>query len=527
MAVTLTVAPPSRALNKQGIYVTLHSDNVDTEERTNFVLQVNGTPPFDFSAAIGEQITLSWLGNSVTFTVAETPDDTGTQIPLYTSGSFEVYRDSVLEYMLKNELIHDNFYTETYDGGGIYYIVFYYNTQDAVDIEIVNDLTGFVVFDNPGVGPYEEDNLSCILKVIEYDQDDNATIGISLNAPFAADTGDAVFEIGNTFSVKPHLPSTSSIFQNLVGYTYAVASDAYKKYQLRFAERFGTPPVTQALQSSGFYYVIDGGYRFDGLVNFGSVLYAGQILAHNYQYPGGARWYKPVGEDQPDWVYVFTKSTLTDCIINVEVFFEDGTSVDFPYPDLAPFTLQANTLYWFPSGYQQLRISEADNPDNKLIVRYEWQLKPEAGSLLHARVGYDVDCACHPWIMYLLMANGLGGCESIRLKGKAQQKYTASNELFRRTRWKDMNEAIGEESAYFQEGSQSYEVSTGWYPGFYIQHLRQLLVGDTWLIDTVNGRFIKVIITTSTIDDVEDDQDLYSLTISFRLAGYDKAYNYY
>lgn len=527
MASTVTAFPPSIGLSKQGLYVTINSDRVDTDDRTNWVFQPNGTPPFDFSANEGESITISWDGNSVTFTVAADPDESGTQIPLYVSGSFTAYRDLVLEYMLKNELIYDNFYTEIGDGGGIAYIIFYYHTQDPVEVTLEEDMAGVVAFTNNSTGPIVVDNLSCVLKVIEYDQDNNESLAITLNAPFNTSNGNAVFEIGQAFNLEPHLPSAATIFVNLLGYTYGVAEKAYRKYLLKYAERFGTPPVTQGLQEDKTYHVIYGGYSFNGRATFGTNVVFGQVLCHNYRYADGSRWYKPVSKEQPDWTYVFTKQALNDCVINVVVYFEDGTSTEFPYPDLDPFNLLGSHLYWFPSGYGQLRLDEVPNPDNLAIVRYEWRLKPESGSLVHARVGYDVDCECHPWNIYLLFENGLGGCESVRLMGKTQQKYVASRETFRRTRWQDVTVATGEEGNYFQEGNQQWEANTGWHPEYYIRHLRQLLLGDAWLIDLENERFIKIIINTESIEDVDDDQELFALNFNFRMAGYDRAFNFY
>jgi len=130
--------------------------------------------------------------------------------------------------------------------------------------------------------------------------------------------------------------------------------------------------------------------------------------------------------------------------------------------------------------------------------------------------------------MYLLCENGVGGMESIGVRGKKTHQYEVSREVFHRTRWEDWTPAAGDLGHFAQEGQQRWEVSTGWYDASYIKHLRQLLMSDAvYWIDTANERFVKVVVDTETMDDERDDEQLFQLTFQFGLASFDHAYNSY
>ena len=143
------------------------------------------------------------------------------------------------------------------------------------------------------------------------------------------------------------------------------------------------------------------------------------------------------------------------------------------------------------------------------------------GEVLIKQITYRINCQCHPWNLYLLMDNGLAGCESVAMRGKTKTRYTADRESARILRWDTYSTETGEINTFNAEGQQIFEVNTGWQDRYYIEHLRQMLLGDLWIIDTANSRFLKVICETKEIDIHQDDQQLHSLSLTLRAAWFD------
>ena len=166
------------------------------------------------------------------------------------------------------------------------------------------------------------------------------------------------------------------------------------------------------------------------------------------------------------------------------------------------------------------------------IVAYDWRLEQvDAPGSYWVTVRYDVHPLPNEFGLYLLMSNGLGGCESVWLKGKVERSYTADRDIYRRSRWPDGRPdpfvQRGDLAAYNQQGGAVLSCNTGWYADpFYLEHLQQLPLSDTWIIDLVNRRFVRVIVETKELITRRDDDTMFSMAITLRQAMIDKAFNY-
>src|SRR5690606_30015171 len=100
-------------------------------------------------------------------------------------------------------------------------------------------------------------------------------------------------------------------------------------------------------------------------------------------------------------------------------------------------------------------------------------------------------------------------------------KYNAERDTARRHRWTDYSVSGGELFAFSEEGNHTIEASTGWHELYYIEHLRQLLLGDLWIVDTENDRFLRVVCESKSVDIQKNDQQLFSLTVTLRASWFD------
>lgn len=516
MATLLHQAPATIGLSLSPVYTIIETTNISPGAVNQFVLQFND-PDVD------TQFQLLWKGNTVTYT-----------IKLLATGPFEIqtntiytpaeYMDIIRDVLLDNSDLTDDFIItrELYGADESIILTYRYmeqlETPEEFDIPITTALEDHVVLAPLLVS---EENLSAYIALVTKAEDLSETILMKQEAPFSMKDAKCIFNVAPAFAdLKPHLPNTSSL-NPLANLQYGIASNAFQKYYLRRAERYGSPPVIQPTTDTGPYWMLHGGVSAVYANTFTEALPA-PILCHNYMPTKAEPVPKLVAPDQPDWLYFFTEEELTDVTFGATLYWSDGTTDTWTYPDMDPVTLDARTLYWFQAGVKQTRIHNHPDYNIKELIGYDWEMR--SGEEVIRSIYFDVDCSCHPWNLYLLVANGLGGCETIRAKGKTIQGYDVTRETFRSAKWYDYTPADGELGYYFQEGNAQYECSVGWYPDRYVQNLRQMLLGDTWLIDVQNGRFIKVLIETNSMKDKEDDQDLFSLTFQFKVAGYDQAY---
>ena len=126
----------------------------------------------------------------------------------------------------------------------------------------------------------------------------------------------------------------------------------------------------------------------------------------------------------------------------------------------------------------------------------------------------------------LLFSNGLGGCESACFRGRQSVRYTTAAEEVQRPRPQGWSISDGEFSMLGANGRASRVINTGWYSDpYYLEHLRQMPMGDVWLIDTANQRFERVTVEPGEIEISRDDDTLFSLSFTIRAAWLDAASN--
>lgn len=515
MAATLSTTPPTIALSKDDIWAVLTTDQVNAV-RASLLLVVSSTGPADT-----QTLEITWGAKSVTFTVAASPDDSGTQLPTFSSGTLAEYHASLADYFERNETLLEDFNVSLPTSGGVKLI---YKTYDEVDIEITSTLVNVADTVTDSNGPVLQDNLSAILKVFKEVDDEETTEEVSLNGTYDQN-GAAPFNLSDIFDLKPGLPTSASIDYN-ASYPFGIATDAFVKYYLRYADKFGTPAMAQGLLKSNEFYALYGGSPGDSDETlFGFTL--GQYVLHSYR-TAGTTYRKPVGPYQPDYVYVFTKNELVDYKVKAVAYYDDGTQADVAV-STTPFTLDQYKIYWFPSGPFQLGlITNIGTPTDKELVAYDWILiKDDETSGANPTVEYSVDCDCHPWNLYLLFSNGLGGCESINIRGKTALNYEASRDNLQIFRGSDFSDQNGEFAHFNQSGQQVWRCNTGYYEKEYIEHLRQLLLAEAWIIDTDKEKFVRVNIDSNSLRIREDDQDLFFLEFNISMASIDRAYHDY
>ncbi len=517
MAATLTTEPTSPAYHRDNNFFAVTTDNISL---------VPGTIHIDISAGgptAAETLEIEWAGKTVTLTVAASTNSTATAWPTQGGGeALADYADRIFEALRENDDITADFYVlRGGTVGSAERVTLQQIVPGVLDITVTDGLTNVAATVTDGAAPQLEDNLSAYVQVFTAatDPNDDARV-VSLHAPYRTDDATAEFDLKDLLPLSPALPTAATIGQVIsLTYPHGVATAAFAKYYLRYADKYGTPAVSEALVKSGYYYMLHGGKPGD-IVDAGALAFV--FVQHAYTRADGGTFYKPVTSDQPDWLYVWVHSAVTDVEFEVEVLWDEGSTTTETVSG-TPYDLDAKTLYWISCGPEQYDLDGFTPPaaDAKpLTLTFRMTGVAGLGATTLAEVNYKI-IPCGDFKMFLLMDNGLGGCESVLMHGKKRLKYEGARDVARRLRWTDYNVATGDLLAYNQEGQQMWELNTGWHPKWYIEHLRQMLLGSLWIIDTDNKRFLSVIADTKTVDVQQDDQQLYNLSLTVRAAWLD------
>lgn len=507
MAATLTVTPDAVSFDGNPIPIEFQS-SLYVPQSARVELEFSNRPNAD------DYVELTWNNITVRMTAKASPDSSGTQFPSTGGATLADYVDSVQEAFLQNEIFNKNLSINRGSGGGIEYLILLWPPLEIVDITATDALVNcaVVVTDFAGLSV---DNLRTLVRIYK----GGIFVG-ALHAPYNPATVRSHFDLSDILELEPHLPDVASFSGS---WASRVATNAYSSYFFRYADKYGAPAVAEALVKSNTYHLIHGALSADTLDTFFGIF--NEYICHNYEIIGTSAFPKTLTTAQPDWMYYYAKAAKTARRVHAIVTWSDGTTEHHVVSSSVSFS--ANVMYYFPVGYTQLGLGALTNGD-EIITKYRVQIGtldiPGDNTSLTNEFGvnYALDLdPFQPWTNYLCFFNGVGGCETVALKGKTQRRYDAQRE---RVELED-----GTLLTINARARHIYEMSTGFMDINYVNHLRQLLLGRVWLVDVANARFIEVVLNTNSIEVEQDDTDpeMHNLTFEISFAQEDAHYNNY
>lgn len=541
MPATIDTPPPDRALSKDPVWVIVETDD-PISSPAKVVFTITSTGP-----TAGQTVRLQWAGYDITFTVAGSDSESAFDLPTIGADTLSVYADKFAERLRQNEVLHEYFTVSRGTAGSDETVTITQRTLAVVDITVTEDLSNVTAVATDVTEVTQGAGLRALLQVWQDTGDlSTDTLLLSLHAPYNLDTAQVAFDIRSAFAgLSPALPAASTIPSSLAPSSLATgdASSAYMAYYLRYADKAGVPAVSQALlKTDDSWLAVLGGLAGDSLHPVAPDPLESP-LRHNYRRRvaridfftalSSSTLRKPIAIYQPDWVYVLlTNDDITGVYVSCHLYWSDGSESDYEPFSTTPVAVGINQVYWFPSGYRQMKLQTQSPPGGAdpeaYIVAYDWALK-SADLPGDGRID-DVRYRVHllpGWDHYLLFSNGLGGCESVSLRGKAVEKYRSTAETYRRARTASWTVDTHEENKHVAEGQREWEYNTGWTDDAdWIEHLRQLLLSDAvWLIDTDNRRFLAVTVQPGSVETKPDDDTLYQMSFTVRAGWLDAEVN--
>ncbi len=522
MAATLSTPPPARAFSDSPIWIALTTDE-PISAPAEIVLTITSSGPSD-----AETLRLEFDGNDLTFTVTDPITVDGLALPVKGAETLAEYADTLAERLAGCEVLH-SYFSITRSSSGAETITLTQRLLAVVDVVVTNGLTNVSHTSSSVTEVTTSDALRGLVEVwTDTGNVSTDVLLISLHSPYLLPDGVTTIDIRSAFALlRPHLPPESQIYAALITeLPHGEATSCWSKYYLRYADKSGLPAVAQYLQRSASYIAILGAQAVNSLV------VATTPLRHNYvRADGSTILTKPITDVQPDWMYWVCPTGVIAVYMSVTLYWSDGTESNYLPYGTDPISVVAGKMYYFGTGAHHLNIGAAPLPGGAdpeaYVVGYMAAIVKSGGGFMlgvHS-VTYTLHYSNDYVAPIFLFSNGMGGCETVAMRGKTVQKYLTTSEEYARPRSSTWTAQDGDFSQFLAQGRGEWDVNTGWVDIDYIQHLKQLPLSDVWMVDLGRKKFLRVLVQPGEIETNRDDETLFALTFTIRAGWSDSAFN--
>jgi len=509
MSLVVTKEPADIAFAGDAMYVELFSQRIDRDQIANISISISG------SLAEGDTFNLIWNNYELNFVALQTDPDDGLRLPLQGSLSDSQYRAIIISVFNRNATFR-RFWVATEEGTAV---VLTYRSTDELTPVVEGSAPNFNTSITPSTGPVDVENYAAHILTTEV-TDDGENDLLRDESPFDISTSRTYFDISEAFNLTPHLPDLTS-FVPFGEYQYGEATSAFAEYNFYYAEKFGSPAEIKKLIPRNTKTVIHGSLAADTLEQFFSVSATKDLICHDYLST------KIISPNKVEWLYIFTQQNRGDVYPNAVITYDDGTTeIRQPSASRQVINLENDKLYWIASGLRQMGIT---TNVNKNAIGYRFRLSNSALTLHYTSVEYRFDNRCLPNDRMLLVENGLGGCETVRLVGKQSEGYQSTKENLQIVRTPEWTISDGDIQSYNHRGQRTYTINTGWMDDRdQAERLRQLLLGQVWFVDEKNYRFIRLNVKSTSIQPLKkDDEFLFFVSLQVESSALDKNYSSY
>lgn len=229
---------------------------------------------------------------------------------------------------------------------------------------------------------------------------------------------------------------------------------------------------------------------------------------------------KWVETDQPEFLYHLVNYTPrpTELRLRVEVTYTDGSS-----EVLTPFMTQAvsqYTVYSVPVGFVALGLPEKEAATNKVVLSYGVWVANEANGRLSEIRTYWVNREYQPNVLYLLLANSLGGYDTLRCTGASGRRLVVRGTDVQRPLDPAYRPGTAEYIKVNRRGERTITVATGLRDGAELDYLTELLFAeDVYLVSKEGYVALTLAASGDTALDLRaDGEDLAGRVLTFQLS---------
>jgi hypothetical protein len=256
-------------------------------------------------------------------------------------------------------------------------------------------------------------------------------------------------------------------------------SEAFKRFYLRYYEKFGTPPEPDDTTTNETFYVLFGGLstqEFAKRTFFDS--YLDTVKPFLTWQPSS----QAIGTDQHAYLhFVVNSQTYPALTLLATVRYTDESQVEEEVQAVSP--VEPFEVYRFPAGIQQLGL-DLLNP-TKVIKSYDLQLFSGENILSEMRT-YEVHTTKRHY-RKLLFLNSLGGWDHVLCFGRGKQSLRTSEETINRDLPVGYSYIDREEETVSKSGTLTGELVIATLNGYRRRHLIDLAISEQVFEQTASG----------------------------------------
>lgn len=480
MALTVSISPaevqPAKKKNK--IVWGFTTDNYITDAGTNAALLLS----FTGLGAAGNTFTLTWGSNTVVFTCAITPDDSGLQYPqAYDEGeTLAQWVARIVPYFTSNYLVGMDF-TVAVDVAVDTMVLFTARNVGTAYTMDSSDITGNIVEDSHQDGTDIVYNDFFKALCIPY----AVVAGVSTKCGEMSLTPDVddetIFDVAE--AIAPYLSSEKFFPED--GATYAVKrANICLPYFIRYAEKYGDPQTVKLLTTTANFYALNGGIPYWKQLEIYSQFstwwekleYSKQFLTFS---PANQRiissqmvklYYLVIG------VYIIETFT-----VKREITFTDGTT---DAGTMFTFSGSQYEVYELMVGYAQNAFATIAQNAGKTIASYTVWVIDSGNTIVSEIKTFTLDWNSYEHTRQFMYLNSLGGYDCVFFSGLKNDELAVMRDTIVQFRPREYDTAFREKRQFNIEGSQRYKLNTGWLSATEKDFMNEILLSDeVWEVE--------------------------------------------
>jgi hypothetical protein len=316
--------------------------------------------------------------------------------------------------------------------------------------------------------------------------------------------GKTVFDAQTALAayVEPTLPAVN---QN----TVTLAGNNFKRFYLKYTEKYGTPPEEATYTQVDMNYVVLGGLSEEE--------YAANTFFSSYQatkkpFFTWSPTVKNVFKEQPEYLYFMVNSfDLTSFKAKVKVYNTDGTDETFTFhtqTDILKYE-----LYIIPSGHDLLELADIASGT---VKAYEVFITDTDDNIISEVKKYKLITDYFPIKRFLMFLNSMGGFDTLSATGKG--KMTIDTDEVQADKILPYNHGVSEADFEIisKIGSPSIKVSTGYISSDYSTRLQDFVLSTVYYLFK-DERYIPVNIASRNAEIFDEDDTLKSIEFTIDL----------
>jgi hypothetical protein len=307
--------------------------------------------------------------------------------------------------------------------------------------------------------------------------------------------------------VEPHLPT---VYQS----TVTRADNIFKRYYLKYTEKFGEPPAEATYTQVNVNFVVLGGLSEEE--------YAANTFFASFQdtqkpfftwTPIEKKDLQAVFKEQPEYLYFMVNSfAVSSFKAKVKIYYTDGTD------GTSTFHTQSDVhryeLFLIPAGHNQLDLASYNT--DKTVKAWEVFVTDSSDNLISETRKYRLNTDYFPYKRFLLYLNSLGGFDTLCISGKASMAMDTDEVIAERIL--PYNHGVSDPDFEVLEkvGSRQLKVSTGYKSKEYMDRLQDFLISPAVYL-LLNDRHIPVKVRTRNSEIFDEESTINKIDVTLEL----------